>query len=334
MRRGNGEGSIIKLSGKRRRPYAVRVTVGFTLDGKQKYKYVGYYGSKMEAKNALREYLVNPYNLDTKNTTLLDLFNRWKDTTELNQTTIKGYVSAFNQCYSIHRLKIREVKTHHLEDAMLTLKPSMQGGFKNVIQHIYTEAMKNDIIEKDLSRFLVPQKVERKKRKPFTAAQIKQIKGFNHKHNDITIILLYTGLRINELLEIKKENVNLEERYMVGGSKTKAGINRIIPIHDDIYNLIEKHYNNGIKYLIENNGKPVVYRTFMTVYWERLKEFLGTDHTPHSTRHTFITQADRCELDNLSVKKIVGHATKDITKDVYSHKDIQQLLHEVNKLKY
>lgn len=40
IRRGNGEGSIIKLSGKRRKPYAVQVTVGWSADGKQKYKYV------------------------------------------------------------------------------------------------------------------------------------------------------------------------------------------------------------------------------------------------------------------------------------------------------
>ena len=40
LRRGNGEGSIITLSGKRRRPYAVRVTEGWTPEGKQKYKYI------------------------------------------------------------------------------------------------------------------------------------------------------------------------------------------------------------------------------------------------------------------------------------------------------
>ena len=46
MRRGNGDGSIFKLKGRRRRPYAVRVTVGWTDDGKQKYKYIGYYEKK------------------------------------------------------------------------------------------------------------------------------------------------------------------------------------------------------------------------------------------------------------------------------------------------
>lgn len=335
MRRGNGEGSIIKLSGKRRKPYAIRVTVGWTIEGKQKYKYVGYHATKREASAALREYLVNPYNLDTKDVTMLDLFNRWKDTTNLKPVTVKGYVSAFNQTYQIHRLKIREVKVHNLEDAMFSLKPSMQNGYKNVIQHIYAQAMKNGIVDKDLSVFLVPQKVERKKRKPFTLEQIEQIKGFNHKYNDIAVILLYTGMRITELLEMKKENVHLEERYMIGGKKTKAGQNRIIPIHNEILPLIEKHYSNNKKYLIENDfGRPVAYRTFMNVYWERLKEYLNTDQTPHCTRHTFVTQGDKCGMDKVILKKIVGHSTKDITDDVYNHKDVHDLLHEINKLKF
>lgn len=45
------------MSGKRRKPYAVRVTVGYTDEGKQKYKYVGYYSKMTDAKAALREYL-------------------------------------------------------------------------------------------------------------------------------------------------------------------------------------------------------------------------------------------------------------------------------------
>ena len=47
MRRPNGSGAIIKLSGKRRRPYAVRIFDGIELkpdgNGKQKYKYLGYF---------------------------------------------------------------------------------------------------------------------------------------------------------------------------------------------------------------------------------------------------------------------------------------------------
>lgn len=334
MKRGNGEGSIITLGGKRRRPYAVRVTVGYTPEGKQKYKYIGYYEGKKEARAALRSYLVKPFNLYTKDTTVIELFNEWIQSTKLNQTTIRGYVSAFNQSERLHSRKIRDLKIIDLENTMNELKPSMQTAFKNVFQHIYTQAVKNDVLEKNLADYITPAQKPKGNRKPFELNHIEQIRSFNHKYNDITVILLYTGLRITELLEIEKKNVFLDKRYMIGGKKTKAGQNRVIPIHNSIYPLIEKHFNHSNTYLIENNNKPVSYYTFMHTYWERLKKHLGTDHTPHCTRHTFITYADKYGLNQIAVKKIVGHTTGDITGDVYTHKNIELLLHEVNKLKF
>lgn len=54
MKRANGDGAIIKLGGKRRNPYAVRVTLGWNDEGKQLLKYIGYYKTKTEAKKALK----------------------------------------------------------------------------------------------------------------------------------------------------------------------------------------------------------------------------------------------------------------------------------------
>ena len=56
MRNPNGYGSIIKLSGKRRKPFAVRVTIGWNNNGKQIYKYIGYYKTKQEADRQLVYY--------------------------------------------------------------------------------------------------------------------------------------------------------------------------------------------------------------------------------------------------------------------------------------
>ena len=43
MRNPNGYGSVIRLRGKRRKPFAVRVTTHWDKTGKQQYKYIGYY---------------------------------------------------------------------------------------------------------------------------------------------------------------------------------------------------------------------------------------------------------------------------------------------------
>ena len=69
---------------------------------------------------------------------------------------------------------------------------------------------------------------------------------------DIVLIYIYTGCRPVELLDIKSEDVHLDERYMIGGVKTEAGKNRIIPIHKAIVPLVEYRLEQNRSYLITN----------------------------------------------------------------------------------
>lgn len=334
MRRGNGEGSIFKLSGKRRKPWAVRVTTGYTDDGKQQYKYIGYYGTKTEAKNAMREYIINPFNLDHKNTKLEHVFNRWIKTSDLAETTLRSYVSAFNQAKTLHNINMRDIKAVHLEHVMEEMKPHMRSVFKNAIGRTYDYAIKHEIVDKNIMSLIsVRTTVETKEKTPFTCMEIDKLKSFKHPLNDTTLILLYSGMRITELLDMKRENVFLEERYMIGGTKTTAGRNRIIPIHDEIFDLIKKRYDDGHKYLITRDGKKENYGTYRIHYWNKMNLALGTKHTPHDTRHTFTTFADKCGMNKVALKRILGHTLSDIT-DHYTHKTADELKLEINKLKY
>lgn len=334
MRRGNGEGSIIKLGGKRRRPYGVRITVGYTEEGKQKYKYLGYYVGIREAKAALREYLTNPYDLNTKDTKLIDVFNQWSKNADLAETTLKSYVSGFNRAKQLHTMNMREIKAIHIETAMENMKPHMRSVFKNAMGHLYKYAMRHEIVDKNIMELIsVRTKVESKEKTPFTLEEIEKLRSFKHPLNDTIFILLYTGMRISELLEIENKNIFLEERYMIGGKKTTAGQNRIIPIHDEIYDLIKKRYDENNKYLIMHNKRQLIYATYRLNYWDRMNELFGFNHTPHDTRHTFTTYADKCEMNKVALKRILGHTLNDIT-DHYTHKNVSELLHEVNKLAY
>lgn len=334
MRRANGEGSIFKLSGKRRKPWAVRITIGYEENGKQIYKYVGYYRTKTEAKDAMREYLVNPFNLDHKSTKLKDVYERWSNHSELAQTTMQSYNSAFNQAKQLHNMNMRDIKAMHLEGAMDQMKPHMRSVFKNTMSKVYTYAIKHEIVDKDIMSLIsVKTTVETKEKTPFTLVEIEKLKSFKHPLNDTIFILLYTGLRINELLDIKCENIHLDERYMIGGTKTNAGKNRIIPIHDNVYHLIKTRYEQGNKYLITKDNKKINYATYRLSYWNKMNHALGFKHTPHDTRHTFTTFADRCDVHKVALKRILGHSLNDIT-DHYTHKNLEELLKEINKIKY
>ena len=60
MKNGNGNGSVYKASGKRRKPWIVRVTTGYSTSGTQIRKIIGSYETKREGQEALSEYLKNP----------------------------------------------------------------------------------------------------------------------------------------------------------------------------------------------------------------------------------------------------------------------------------
>lgn len=92
------------------------------------------------------------------------------------------------------------------------------------------------------------------KKIPFTYAEINTLRNNIHiPYVDTILILLYTGLRINELLTLKLENIDIENKNIKGGSKTASGINRIILTHLKILPIVQKYYKNSIQYLFNIN---------------------------------------------------------------------------------
>ena len=59
---------------------------------------------------------------------------------------------------------------------------------------------------------------------------------------------------------------------------------------------------------------------------------LGMDHKPHDTRHTFITKAKDVDMNEYILKMIVGHEIADITEKVYTHRTVEDLKREMEKI--
>jgi integrase len=329
-RRGNGDGSIFKLSGRRRRPYAVRVTVGWTNDGKQKYKYIGYYEKKTEAKRALNKYLTDPTDVIVKNVTLKYVFDNMIEKSKYSDGTIRQYKSAFNSLEPLQHKKFNTITLEELENIMKNKKPSTQSAIKKALGSCYKYAMKHQYIKQNLADHLETDAVKNKRRKtPFTSEEIKNLWSNlgTQPNDDIPLMLLYTGCRISELLDIENINVNLQEKYFdIKKSKTEAGRRRV-PIHEKILPLICARYDENNKYLIMQGGKKLSYPNYFSTYWNL------HPHTIHETRHTFITQMNKTGVNDLTLKRIVGHANKDITEH-YTHRNVAELLDAINKLDY
>ena len=75
MRMPNGYGTVYKLSGKRRLPFIARITTGWTNEGKQVLKTIGYFKTKQEGLQALANYHNDPYDLDLEKITFKDIWS-------------------------------------------------------------------------------------------------------------------------------------------------------------------------------------------------------------------------------------------------------------------
>lgn len=100
--------------------------------------------------------------------------------------------------------------------------------------------------------------------------------------------------------------------------------------------LVEKWYDPSRTQLFyDDNGKNGSELDY-GMYYTRFKEIMARlkmKHTPHEARHTFITLAKEAEMNEYCLKLIVGHEIGDVTERVYTHRTIENLRTEIEKIK-
>lgn len=331
MRLPNGYGSIIKTKDKRRKQWRVRVTAGWNDEGKQIYKNLGYYATRKEAMDALNLYHTNPHmiNSDITFAELYEKFSRIKFK-DIGDSSIKAYELSFKYFSDLHDIQFSAIRTDNLRESIDKIdKHGIKRKMKTLLNQLYDYAMENDIVDKDYSKFVkVGRNTNKTLKVPFTQNEIdilfKNIDNFEIV--DSILIMIYSGFRIGELLDIKKDDVNIEEHYIVGGKKTEAGKDRLVPISDKIWAMVENRYNNTDKYLFfhDEPNKQMNYRTYKDKF-DLVMKNLDMKHTPHECRHTFATLLDNAGANERSITRIIGHNSFITTDKFYTHKDIDEL---------
>lgn len=312
--------------------------MGFDDKGKQLFKVLGYVKTRKEGLEMLVNYHKDPDALsnDTTFAEVFDMLLKKKEGT-VSISSIRSYHSAFNAASKLHDMKMVDIRTQHMQSVLDTKKTrSSKVNLKNTYMLMFTIAEQNDIVTKNYASFLEVGKAEKSTKEVYTDEEIELLwKYQGDKYIDATLVLLYTGMRIGELLEAKMENVHLDEQYLVGGLKTDAGKDRIIALADKIMPIMRRLYGDGTNpglVMNERNSAPHVYRTFVK-HWSKRMQDLGIERGLHETRHTCISNLYKTDARPELIKKQVGHSASGITEQVYLHVDAKQLLEVVNKLK-
>ncbi len=348
MKLPNGYGGVVKLSGNRRKPYAARVTKERYIDelGKihQKFQIIGYAETKEEALAILAEYNHSPIDLNVYKLTFKDVYKRWSSEKypTISKSNVWCYQAAYKLCSSLDDIPFMDIRLDDLQRIVDTCGknyPSLRK-LKVLYNQVFEYAMKHELCIKDYSEYVDISKYKNKNpnkanRDKLSTAEIKLL--WKHKDDpyyQIILMLIYSGVRISELLDLQKSDVHLDKHYFeITKSKTESGL-RKVPISDKTYPFFVEWFNKipDCEYLLHTeDGKHLSYRNYYKVYFLPLVNKLNIDKTPHCCRHTCISLLAEAGVNQTIIKLIVGHSgAMSLTEKVYTHLDISELVKAIN----
>lgn len=171
-----------------------------------------------------------------------------------------------------------------------------------------------------LPKFLKVQEVERLLAQP----KIREKRGLRDR---AMLELLYaTGLRVSELTKLRKDDVNLEDGFLL--CRGKGGKERLVPLGKSAADMVARYLfqsrprllKTESEYLfVTSRGGPYTRQGF----WKMLKKYalqagLDRELSPHVLRHSFATHMLERGADLRSVQLMLGHS-QITTTQIYTH---------------
>lgn len=216
---------------------------------------------------------------------------------------------------------------------------------KCLLTTLYTFAMKEDIVNKDYATFIELPEQEETTATRFTEVQLELIRQSVGKvpYMDYIYIMCYVNFRVSEFLELTPDRYKVTDsgiHYFVGGKKTDAGKDRIVPVHPKIKNLIQT--------CIAHSGETIFCRTHAGSEFGKAmnKDYflkycfrpamqaigLGDEYTPHSCRRTFSTRMSAAGAREEDIIALMGHTDYKVDIDHYIIQEVDTLYKAIKLL--
>ena len=136
----------------------------------------------------------------------------------------------------------------------------------------------------------------------------------HHRNIAIFYTFLFTGIRLSELLHLKKHEVNFEE-LSIFINKGKGNKDRYVPIHPKLLPILKyylKKRNDKLKrsqyfFTSFRSAKPLTNKN-MYVIFKKLSKVCDFKIRPHLLRHTMAKLSLEADLNPYKLKEILGHS--------------------------
>ncbi len=182
-------------------------------------------------------------------------------------------------------------------------------------------------LQKELrTTFLLPEAPKTGKTLPvfLTKEEVRQIfLSASNNIRDLSILsfIIYTGVRVSELVNIKTEDINLTEKIVK--IRGKGDKERYVPLTNELVMLIsrytsEKKGNNEYLFLSKYKRKLTPLSVQLIVKKYASRAMLKKRITPHKLRHTFATLALETGVSPITISELLGHSSLNTTMK-YTH---------------
>jgi integrase/recombinase XerD len=238
---------------------------------------------------------------------------------KLSKNTITAYVTDLNQFKDHCPQKIESVgdclryvtqlHEHHYQPATLKRKISATQSFLDFLYHDAWIATKIILpISSPKSAKKLPKILEKPQINTLIATKTKNSK--TPLRDQLIITLLYKcGLRVDECIHLKIDNISSDSTIKVLGKRNKE---RILPISKSTLNLI-KTYINTERAILQKTQSPYLLLNprGLTLTRQGIKFILNKDKimalTPHTLRHSFATHLIEKDVSIREVQELLGH---------------------------
>ena len=293
--------------------------------------------------------------------------------TNLEESTIKGYQSILNnQLGDWRNTPLSEITRSMIEDRFLEVthgtgkfivkeaSPTRANTMIRVLRAIYNYAMVQYVDSKEEPLILHnPTKIishnkawnrEKSRRGVVKEYNLKAwyegvMKLPEHPKNlaksnssevvrDYLIFLMFTGLRRDEALALKWEDIDLQEKTFSIEDTKNHEIHKM-PLTWFLLDVLDRLKNdNGNPYIFQGS-KPNSQLTSPKKQLEKVRELVGFHFTNHDLRRTFTTTASRLNFSKYVIDRLVNHKNSEDSRDVtkqYIILDIEDLREPMNQI--
>jgi len=260
--------------------------------------------------------------------------------------------------YPIVNIELRDIKPLDIQICLKTAvdySSSRQRKIYYLLHKTIQEAMINDFVDINVVEKVRPPRKVRKELESYSASEVDLL--MQHIETDknfrMVALELWTGLRRSELLALRWENINIEEKYIKvcqtvvrtpEGERvvrlTKSRRDRRVPLTAQALDILELIRENDtfdgyvFKY---REDKPLSFGGYYRRYKQCVDKIqqLGNFRylSPHKLRHTFATFLLRSGVNAETARRILGHSDL-ATTQIYVHSDFEQAAEEIQKLNF